>query len=145
MNWTTIKRCAAILAGGTTLLLAACGGGDDHPAGPGGGLDTYDLVALGRAGLPADAELEDCPLTRFYSGGLQVDGNGSWQIALEVHDDDGDWGYRDQGHIDEDEDGVWFDSEVSGVSYQGLVGGGEVTIVYDWCFNGVPDVQLVFE
>jgi hypothetical protein len=80
MNWTTIKRCAAILAGGTTLLLA-----------------------------------------------------------------DGDWGYRDQGHIGADEDGVWFDSEVSGVSYQGLVGGGEVTIVYDWCFNGVPDVQLVFE
>ena len=30
----------------------------------------FELVALGRAGLPADAQLEDCTLTRFYGGRL---------------------------------------------------------------------------
>ena len=41
--------------------------------------------------------------------------------------------------------GVSFDSQISGSSYQGTVDGGEVTIMYDWCYNGVPDVQLVFD
>jgi hypothetical protein len=39
---------------------------------------------------------------------------------------------------------VWFDSQISGTSYAGTVNGTEVKIMYDWCYNGVPDVQLVF-
>jgi hypothetical protein len=147
MHWTAMMRRSGILAAGTAVLLAAaCGGGDNHPTGPGGGgMDTYDLVALGHAGLPADAELEDCMLTRFYSGGLQVDAVGNWQILLQVHDESGDWGYMDQGQVEVDGTTVWFDSQVSGVSYQGAVDGTEVRIMYDWCANGVPDVQLVFD
>ena len=148
MHWTEMKRRLGILAAGSALLLAAaCGGGDKSPTGPGGGgaPDTYDLVALGRVGLPADVQLEDCPVTRFYGGGLQVTANGTWQIGLQVHDHSGDWGYQDEGQIEQDGTTVWFDSQISGTSYQGTVDGGEVKIMYDWCYNGVPDMQLVFE
>jgi hypothetical protein len=149
MLWTDMKRRLGILAGGSALLLAAaCGGGDKSPTGPGGGGDaaTYDLVALGRAGLPADAQLEDCTVTRFYGGGLQIHDDGTWQITLQVHDVNyGDWGYRDEGQIEQDGSTVWFDSQISGASHQGTVDGPEIRIMYDWCENGVADVQLVFD
>lgn len=148
MHWTETKRRLSILAAGPALLLAtACGGGDKGPTGPGGG-DTADfhLVALGFAGLPADAEVEDCTMTRFYGGGLQVHENGAWRITLQVHDGNyGDWGYRDEGQVEQDGQTLWFDSQVSGMSYQATVDGSEIRIMYDWCENGVPDVQLVFD
>ena len=70
--------------------------------------------------------------------------SGQWQIALQVHDASGDWGYRDEGQAEVDGETVWFDSQISGTSYAGTVSGTEVKIMYDWCYNGVPDVQLVF-
>jgi hypothetical protein len=148
MRWSETKRRLSILAAGPALLLAtACGGGDKGPTGPGGGgTADFDLVALGRVGLPADTQLEDCTATRFYGGGLRLHEDGTWQIALQVHDDiDGDWGYLDEGQIEQDGPTVWFDSQISGTSYQGTVDGSEIRIMYDWCYNGVPDVQLVFD
>ena len=148
MSWNERIRRLCTLVPWTALLLAsACGGGDKSPTGPGGsGTTQLDLVALGRVGLPADTQLEDCTPTRFYGGHITIDPNaGSWQIRLSVHDDTGDWGYEDDGQMEADGDTVWFDSAVSGSSYAGTVGGGEVTIMYDWCYNGVPDVQLVFD
>ena len=55
-----IRRLTRLVPWPTLLLAAACGGGDKGPSGPDGGdggIDqlTYELVALGRAGLPADA------------------------------------------------------------------------------------------
>ena len=131
-----------------TLLLAAACGGDEGPSGPeGGDMEpiTYDLVSLGRMRLPADAQLEDCTVTRFYSGGLRVTDDGGWEIRLQVHDEDGEWGYLDNGEIEEDGSAFWFMSDVSGAVYQGTLDGSEATITYDWCYNGVPDVQLVFD
>ena len=140
----------------TTLLIAAvgCGGGDKSPTGPGGEgprdnptAIEFRLASLGFAGLPADAQLEDCPVTRFYSGTIAIEPKtGEWQIDLQVHDNSGDWHFRDYGESAGDGNTVVFDSQVSGVSYEGTVNGDatEVDIMYDWCFNGVPDVQLVF-
>ena len=142
-----IRRLIRLVPWPTLLLAVACGG-DKGPTGPGGGdmeQVTYDLVSLGRAGLPADAQLEDCTLTRFYSGGLQVTDDGSWQIRLQVHDQDGDWGYEDDGEVEEDGGAFWFVSNVSGSTYQGTLDRSEATIMYDWCYDGVPDVQLVFD
>lgn len=136
------------LAPWTALVLGiGCGGGDKGPTGPGGGgSSTYELVALGRMGLPADAVLEDCIPTRFYGGDLEVREDGTWRIRLGVHDEkDGDWAYQDDGDVYEDGETVWFESQYSGMSYSGTVDGSEVRIMYDWCFNGVPDVQLVFD
>jgi hypothetical protein len=143
-----IRRLRRLAPWPTLMLAAACGGGDKGPTDPGAGMEpvTYDLVALGRAGLPADAQLEDCTLTRFYSGGLRVTDDGSWEIRLQVHDDiDGDWGYADEGEVEEDGGAFWFVSDISGSTYQGTLDGSEASIVYDWCYDGVPDVQLVFD
>jgi hypothetical protein len=142
----------------TTLLIAAvgCGGDNKSPTGPGdqGEGDNpnaieFQLVALGRVGLPTDAQLEDCGVTRFYGGKINIDPNtGQWDIHLRVHDDEsGDWGYLDSGRSVGDDETVLFESDVSGVTYNGTVNGDgtEVTIMYDWCFDGVPDVQLVFD
>jgi hypothetical protein len=148
MWWKENLRRLSKLSPWTALLMAAfgCGGGDKSPTGPGGDAAEFELVALGRAGLPADTQLEDCTATRFYGGAIRLDpATGRWQIALQVHDDNsGDWGYRDEGQAEADGDTVWFDSQISGTSYAGTVNGTEVKIMYDWCYNGVPDVQLVF-
>jgi hypothetical protein len=64
-----------------------------------------------------------------------------------VHDDTGDWGFRDWGQSQGNGTEVLFGSDYSGITYQGTVNGNgtEVTMLYDWCSNGVPDVQLVFD
>jgi hypothetical protein len=145
MHRTKIVRRLAMPAA-TLALIAACGGGDKSPTGPGGGGNQYDLVSLGNAGLPADAELEDCTVTRFYSGGLRLNPDGTWRIGLEVHDqNDGDWGSMDERQYEVAGTAVWLESRYSGATYQGTIDGGEVAIMYDCCYNGVPDVQLVFD
>lgn len=138
------------LALGMALVAAGCGG-DKNPAGPGGGGNdgpegAYDLVALGRMGLPADVQVEDCILTRFYGGELTITENGTWQLELGFHDDNyGDATASDEGEFSQDGENVWFTSMYSGDTHEGSMEGGEVTIMYDWCYNGVPDVQLVLE
>ena len=141
-----IRRLIRLVPWPTLLLAVACGG-DKAPTGPDGGMQqvTYDLVALGRAGLPADAQLEDCMLTRFYSGTLKVSDDWTWQISLQVHDDSGDWGSEDWGEVEENGNGYSFLSDNDGSAYPGTLDGSEATIMYDWCYNGVPDVQLVFD
>ena len=152
-----IGRLSRLVPFPALLLAAACGSGDNKsPTGPGeqGQGDNpnaieFQLVALGRVGLPTDAQLEDCGVTRFYGGKINIDPNsGEWDIHLRVHDDNsGDWGYLDSGRSVGDDETVLFESDVSGVTYNGTVNGDgtEVTIMYDWCFDGVPDVQLVFD
>lgn len=143
-----IRRLLTLAPWTALLLGTGCGGGDKGPTDPGGGQGpiSFELVALGLAGLPADAQLEDCTLTRFYGGRLQVTDDGSWQIRLQVHDgNDGDWVYGDDGEVEEDGATLWFHSAYSGSSYPATVDGSAIKIMYDWCYNGVPDVQLVFD
>ncbi len=156
MWWTESIRCLTRLSPWTTLLIAAvgCGGGDKSPTGPGGedpGDDPtaieFSLASLGFAGLPADAQLEDCKMTRFYGGTILIEPEtGEWQIDLQVHDNSGDWPFRDYGVSVGDGNTVFFESGHSGASYEGTVNGdaSEIKIMYDWCYDGVPDVQLVF-
>ena len=139
----------SLLAAASAVLLAtACGGGDKN-TGPGGGNGIegeYDMVALGRAGLPTDAQVEDCIVTRFYEGGLKLNDNGTWKIRLHVYDDNyGDSGYEDEGEYEQDGSTVWLSSVYYQTTLQGRVDGGEVSIMYDWCENGEPDLQFVFE
>jgi hypothetical protein len=148
MWWQENIRRLAKLSPWTALLMAiACGGGDKSPTGPGGGgASQLRLVALGRVGLPADAQLEDCLVTRFYGGSIRLDpASDRWQLTLQAHDDNyGDFTSTDEGWTETDGAATRFDSDVSGSSYQGTIDGSGVTIMYDWCYNGVPDVQLVF-
>jgi hypothetical protein len=151
MQWTEIKRGLSVLLGGSALLLAAaCGGGGDHsPTGPTNGGNTlqFSLVSLGQDRLPAQTEVENCTLTRFNSGGLTVNRDGTWKLKLKIWDDNlGDWAYADNGTYEEVGDGetVWFRSDITDMNFHGAVNGPEVVMDYDWCEDGVPDVQLVF-
>lgn len=142
-----MKRRLIMLSAVPALALAgACGGGDKGPTGPDGGddVDTWQMVAVGRAGLPADAQPEDCSVTRFYSGKLDLTENG-WRLRIQVHTNDGDWGYEDEGQYQADGNSGWFKSNISGSTYQAMYDGNDLTITYDWCYDGRPDVQLVFE
>ena len=151
MWWIENLRRLSKLSPWTALLMAAfgCGGGGVTRARPGPAAAMPRSSSWWRSaevGLPADTQLEDCTATRFYGGAIRIDpATGRWQISLQVHDDNsGDWGYRDEGQAEADGETVWFDSQISGTSYAGTVNGTEVKIMYDWCYNGVPDVQLVF-
>ena len=161
MSWIESMRRLTRLSPWTVALIGAigCGGGDKSPTGPTGPREggqgpggstaiEFELVRLGLVGLPADTQFEDCQVTRFYGGTIAIEPKtGQWQIDLRVHDDDdGNWAYRDLGGSAGNEESVLFESQVSGVTYEGTVNedGTEIKILYDWCFNGVPDVQLVF-
>src|SRR5262245_61842055 len=139
----------SLLAAAAAVLLAtACGGGDKN-TGPGGGNGIegeYDLVALGRTSVPTAVEVEDCILTQFYEGGLKLNGDGTWKIRLHVYDDNyGDGGYEDEGEYEQDGSTVWLWSVYYEQPIEGRLNGGELSMMYDWCTNGVPDVQLVFD
>jgi hypothetical protein len=148
MHWSDIMRHLSMLAAGPALLLATACGGDKSPTGPGnnGIAGTYDLVALSGTGLPADVQVEDCGVIRFYNGGLQLQEDGSWQLQMQVEDANGAGPYLDRGVIDQEDGDLWFDSEISGTSYEARHEGGEIRILYDWCYDGAtPDVLLVFD
>jgi hypothetical protein len=84
-------------------------------------------------------QVEDCIVTRFFEGGLKLYDDGTWKIRLHIYDDNyGDSGYEDEGD-------VWPWSVYYEATFQGTVDDGVVSIMYDWCENGVPDVQLVFD
>ena len=82
MQWTDLTRRLARLSAASTLALAACGGGDKN-LGPetGGDVETWEMVAIGNTGLPAAAEVEDCRLTRFDHGTLELREDGAWRIT----------------------------------------------------------------
>ena len=146
MQWTDLTRRLATLSAASTLVLAACGGGDKN-LGPdtGGNVDTWEMVAVGNAGLPAEAEVEDCRLTRFNSGKLELREDGTFRISFQVTDVSGDWGYHDEGEYQDNGDTGWFRSQITGSTYQATSDGPDLRIDYDWCENGVPDVQRVCE
>ena len=126
-----IRRLARLVPFPALLLAAACGGGDKSPTGPTGPGDPgpdiqspvdFQLSSLGLVGLPADLAIEDCQMTRFFSGKIEIGRNsGEWQIDLQVHDDTGNWGFRDYGHSVGNGSQVSFTSDYSGISYQGAV------------------------
>jgi hypothetical protein len=141
----------SLLAAASAVLLATgCGGGGDKsPTGPGGGngiTGEYELVAVGRNGLPTDVQIEDCIPTRFFEGRLRLEADGTWKLGLHLYDDNyGDSGYGDEGQYERDGSTVWLYSVYYDATFEGRVDGGEVSIMYDWCENGVPDLQFVFD
>ena len=150
MQWTQTKRGLAITT--AVLLLTAGCGGDKGPTGPGGGggdgpAGAYELVAVDRSQVPAVVQVEDCIPTRFQRGELLLNPDGTWWLELGFYDDnyqDGATASDDGAYVQEGST-VWLHSTFSGFTHQARVGGAEVAILYDWCYNGVPDVELVLE
>jgi hypothetical protein len=141
-----------LLAAASAVLLAtACGGGDNKgPTGPGGGdngvTGEYELVTVGRSALPTDVQIEDCIPTRFFEGQLKLLDDGTWKLGLHLYDDNyGDSGYLDEGEWEQDGSTVQLYSVYYRATFEGRLTGNEVSIMYDWCENGVPDLQFVFD
>ena len=130
----------------STVVLTGCGGSDGNtgPGGGGGIGGQYDLVGINEDGLPESEVLEECSETVFYSGSLSMDGN-HWEMRVDWEDDDGENWTGDNGSFERDGNDLYFRSEAWGGGFEGEVEGSLVVLYYDFCSNGVADVDLVFE
>ena len=91
-------------------------------------------------------QIEDCIPTRFFEGRLRLEADGTWRLGLHLYDDNyGDSGYGDEGQYERDGSTVWLYSVYYEATFEARVNGGQVSIMYDWCENGVPDLQFVFD
>ncbi len=128
----------------STVVLTGCGGSDGG-TGPGGGIGgQYDLVGINEDGLPESEAIEDCSETLFYSGSLSMNGS-HWEMRVDWEDDDGENWTGDNGSFERDGNNLYFRSEAWGGDFEGEVEGSLVVLYYDFCSNGVADVDLVFE
>jgi hypothetical protein len=127
----------------STLVLAGCGGSDGN-TGPGGGVGgQYELVGINEDALPESEVIENCSETVFYSGSLSLDGD-RFEMQLELDDDEQDW-LGDHGTFTRNGNDLHFRSEAWGDQFEGELEGSLVVLYYDYCSNGVADVDLVFE
>jgi hypothetical protein len=128
----------------STLVLGGCGGSDGG-TGPGGGLGgQLELVGINEDGLPESEVIEDCDETWFYSGTLSMNG-ANWEMRVEWEDGNGESWTGDHGSFERDGNDLYFRSEAWGDEFEGEVEGSLVVLYYDFCTNGVADVDLVFE
>ncbi len=77
------------------------------------------------------------------SGSLTLDGD-SFEMRIETDDEDQNW-LGDHGSFERDGNDLHFWSEAWGDEFEGEVEGSLVVLYYDYCANGVADVDLVFE
>jgi hypothetical protein len=128
----------------SALVLTGCGGSDGG-TGPGGGLGgQYELVGINEDGLPESEVIEGCDETVFYSGNLRMDGD-NWEMRVDWEDANGESWTGDHGSFERDGNTLYFRSEAWGDGFEGELEGSLVVLYYDFCTNGVADVDLVFE
>ncbi|MEZ0333934.1 MAG: hypothetical protein ACAI18_07990 [Gemmatimonadales bacterium] len=129
----------------STLVLTGCGGSDGGTGPGGGGIGgQYELVGINEDALPESEVIENCSETVFYSGSLSLD-NDSFEMRVEKDDLDGEDWFGDHGTFERDGNDLHFRSEAWGDEFEGEVEGSLVVLYYDYCANGVADVDLVFE
>jgi hypothetical protein len=128
----------------STLVLTGCGGSDGG-TGPGAGLGgQYELVGINEDGLPESEVIEDCDETLFHAGTLSMNG-GNWEMRVDWEDGNGESWTGDHGSFERDGNTLYFQSQAWGDDFEGEVEGSLVVLYYDFCTNGVADVDLVFE
>lgn len=141
------KRAGRVAAIGALLLSGACGG--DNGTGPGGGGGgvggNYQLIGVNDIEVPAVVQMEHCTPSRFTDGALVLDGNGSWQLAIELEDETGQHVLQDAGQFRRQGEELAFDSEAYGDRFYGEIDEGLVFLYYDFCSNGEHDIDFVFE
>lgn len=146
MRWFELQRMWRTLPVAGLLLAGACGGGDGG-TGPGGnGLSgTYELVGINEDGVPEEEQVENCLPALFTSGSMALDGDGNFELSILYENQDGQDGFQDHGRFQRDGDDLSFDSEAWGDRFDGEVEGDLVVLYYDFCANGVADIDFVFE
>ncbi len=147
MRWLELQRMWRTLPVAGLLLAGACGGGDGG-TGPGGnGLSgTYELVGINEDGVPEQEQVENCLPALFTSGSMVMDEDGNFELSILYQDESGQDGFQDHGRFRRQGDtDLSFDSEAWGDQFDGEVEGDLVVLYYDFCANGVADIDFVFE
>lgn len=151
MRWFELQRIWRALPVAAALFLVGACGGDDNGGGlgpgNGGGLaGTYQLVGINEDGIPEEEQMEDCAPTLFTNGSMSMDGDGTYSLSVEYEQFGDPDGWQDNGTFQRQENGdLSFDSEAWGDRFEGEVDGDLVVLYYDFCTNGVADIDLVFE
>jgi hypothetical protein len=149
MRWFELKRMWRTLPVSAGLVLAvACGGDNDGGTGPGGGSlsGSYQLVGVDEDGLPEVIQVENCGPARFTSGSMTLDEDGNFELSIVYDDEEGPDGFQDHGRFQRQGDtDLSFSSVAWGDQFAGEVDGDLVVLYYDFCANGVYDIDFVFE
>lgn len=147
MRWFELQRMGRMLPVVGLLLAGACGGGDGGTGPAGGGLSgTYELVGINEDGLPEVEQVENCSPARFTSGSMVLDEDGNFEFSILYDDENGQDGFQDHGQFQRHGDAdLSFDSEAWGDRFNGEIEGDLVVLYYDFCANGVADIDFVFE
>ena len=103
------------------------------------------MVGINEDGLPEEEQMEECTSTLFQGGSLALSGNGTWEFAIDVADENGEWTLQDGGRYESDGVDLQFASAAYGDQFEGEIEGDLVVLYYDFCANGVADIDLVFE
>jgi hypothetical protein len=129
------------------LVTAACGGDGDGGTGPGGGslAGTYELVGINEDGLPEDEQIEGCTWSTFTGGSIVLNEGGTWQFTIAFDDETGEHLLQDNGQYRRDGLDLEFASAQFGDEFEGEIEGDLVVLYYDFCANGVADIDFVFE
>ena len=150
MRWLDVRRAwrarAALLVAG----LAACGGGSGNGGtGPDGNVGQvagdYAMVSIDGATVPVTINFDNCDDIRFGAGGMTLGEDGSWQLAIQLFDANGNaMNAQDHGRFSRAGDRLSFQSEVYGDQFKGAIQTPGVHVYYDWCGEGHPDVDFTF-
>jgi hypothetical protein len=141
-----LSRGRTLAALGFTLIVAgACGGGGDNATGPGGSTGgTYNLVRTNGDRVPAIEQVEDCSPSRFREGTLTLTADGDWHVSVKGDDERGPQVMSDQGKYERDGGDLSFESPEWG-DFDGEIDGNQVVLHYDFCENGVADIDFEFQ
>lgn len=149
MRWFELNRvCRGLPVLAALFLAAACGGGDGNGGtGPGGGslAGSYQLVGINEDGLPEEEQMENCTSSVFTGGSMVLNGNGTWQFAINWEDETGAHVLQDGGQFQGQAADLSFASAQYGDQFDGAIEDELVVLYYDFCANGVADIDFVFE
>ena len=82
---------------------------------------------------------------RFIGGGLRLNDDGTWQLVVELQDENGPQELDDEGYFAQYDTELLFESTDYGDSFRGTIDGTVAKLDYDFCPDGQSDIQFWFQ
>lgn len=77
---------------------------------------------------------------------MVLDEDGNFELSITYENEEGPDGFTDHGQFQRDGNtGLSFESEAWGDRFEGEIEDDLVVLYYDFCANGVADIDFVFE
>ena len=149
MQGLNLGGSRGMLAALLGLGLAACGGGGGGGTAPNGDLGEiagdYALAMADSVRVPVTILFDHCEDVQFRTGGMSLDEDGTWRMAVTFLEADGsEENAEDEGRFARTGNRLAFQSEVYGDQFKGELDGPLVHVYYDWCGEGHADMDLTF-